>query len=1134
MRRPSVITSAWLCLVLLGCLGGGTGVYAIEVQDIAVVELEDATASVREIVVEKDVISEFLQTAQTAASGNATDFVMIPPDPVAPPILTPTLKEQKITKLRLRNGMGVYIVSDPGLEKSSMAVGVNVGSWSDPDEALGMAHFVEHMMFMGTKQHPKPGGFDDFLASHGAQISNAATGGQSTCYAFAVPHGAFEEGIERFSEFFTDPLFDSKGAAKEMHAVNQEFEMHKDQDGYRQYMVSNQLANPTHPKSRFTIGNLDTLSKVENKALVDWYTKHYSSNLMTVAVYTAHNASTVMPLIVEGLKGVPNREYHKQMVQVPVLRADLVKKVVHVKPLKDSRSVELQWEMPSKFAHTRLTRPDRLISRILGDEGKGSLAYRLREQHLALSVSVGMGNEGNNNALFAIQLSLTEKGMALRDQVIALVFKSIAEATKNGVKKYFFKEGLQQDLNSWKFQGRTADVFDAAMGAVGSMMKEPLETYPRTLYIAQQYDRKGAMEILKMLTPGTVYINQMGGKFPPEHLEGPVQTEKFYKAKFAIATIPTATMKLWETMATGGEDADIDQLWGASEFKLPPRNPYIPRHLKAGTVDSAAPKFPDLPHPELIKEDEFGKLYLGTDRVFGDPYISISILVRTPAAITEKYGPKAKILAELMLTCIEHSIKAATYPFSMASLSGGLGLGKGTNFYIDISGKVPKAEAYFALLKLLLDPLKRPLSSHTSKTTFEMIRKALVRSYANSLKSGPASSASRTLWTAFSNTNTPVEQLLKAAEEVEYQHVEEFVPELLKEFNLEAFLYGQINKKQATKLYQMAKESLQMQPGGESHAPTVEEVTKSAKEDDGAGKSLRKNSTALPTAKEFIDMFRVLPDGQGPWYMKANGIARGNATLLLVDGGHLPCDESLAFQVFYKEVGNMFFKELRTKQQTGYVAQSYTTLVARRTVAMFLVESSWAGPGDLLGRFEAFQKLVLDGLHNGTMCSHKQLEMVRQSMLSSYKKPIQNIQEMSGVLQSIVKEKDSDFDSPKKTKYLLEQLTREKIVRVANKVLSPANTRRVAVLYTAQGVEADAVPKHYQPFTATIGKLQKKPQYKCEVCFTCPVAPPPASPGNSATGDATNQTSTSGMNETVSMANDVTGQLSLDAAELFV
>jgi secreted Zn-dependent insulinase-like peptidase len=84
-----------------------------------------------------------------------------------------------------------------------------------------------------------------------------------------------------------------------MHAVNQEFEMHKDQDGYRQYMVDKQLSNPEHPNQRFTIGNLATLGKVKNEALVKWYQAHYSANLMTIAVFTAHPADDIKDLVAQ-------------------------------------------------------------------------------------------------------------------------------------------------------------------------------------------------------------------------------------------------------------------------------------------------------------------------------------------------------------------------------------------------------------------------------------------------------------------------------------------------------------------------------------------------------------------------------------------------------------------------------------------------------------------------------------------------------------------------------------------------------------------------------------------------------------------------------------------------------------------
>eukprot|EP00658_Telonema_sp_P-2_P064115 TRINITY_DN529_c0_g1_i12.p1 TRINITY_DN529_c0_g1~~TRINITY_DN529_c0_g1_i12.p1 ORF type:complete len:521 (+),score=146.89 TRINITY_DN529_c0_g1_i12:137-1564(+) len=335
------------------------------------------------------------------ASLEPTDdsYTVVDADQRLPGIETNALKSQKTMKLVLKNGMGVNIIHNPDLEASSMAVSMEVGSWSDPDDALGMAHFVEHMLFMGTKQHPKPGNFDDFLSANGAQISNAMTGSQSTTYAFSAPHAAFTEGVSRFSEFFTDPLFDSAGAQKEMHAVNQEFEMHKDQDLYRLYHVEKELANPHHPNHRFTIGNLDTLGNVTNAKLTAWYGSHYSSNLMHVAVYTAEPLDKVVELIVDKFSKVKNQNYQRQNVgAAPTMDPKLAGHVIHVKPLTAVRSVSLKWELPTEFASMTDTQPGRIVGTLLGDEGPNSLLAYLREEQLATGLQAGFETSGRDNA----------------------------------------------------------------------------------------------------------------------------------------------------------------------------------------------------------------------------------------------------------------------------------------------------------------------------------------------------------------------------------------------------------------------------------------------------------------------------------------------------------------------------------------------------------------------------------------------------------------------------------------------------------------------------------------------------------------------------------------------------------------
>jgi len=109
----------------------------------------------------------------------------------------------------------------------------------------------------------------------------------------------------------------------------------------------------------------------------------------------------------------------------------------------------------------------------------------------------------------------------------------------------------------------------------------------------------------------------------------------------------------------------------------------------------------------------------------------------------------------------------------------------------------------------------------------------------------------------------------------------------------------------------------------------------------------------------------------------------------------------------------------------------------------------------------------------------KKLDMIRSSMLSAFSKPIQNVQAMGSTLEGIVKDYDGDFSTMKKRKALLEGLTLDMIVKVAEKVLGTQNKRRLAVFYTPNKVPHDAAPSPYTAFNNKIGKFQRKPKYKC-------------------------------------------------------
>jgi len=122
---------------------------------------------------------------------------------------------------RLDNGMSVLLVSDSAASRGAAAIAVHVGSFSDPKDIPGLAHFAEHMCFLGTQKYPQEDDFSKFLASHGGS-SNAYTSSEDTVYYFDCSANYLGDALDRFSQFFSAPLFAPSATARELNAIESE------------------------------------------------------------------------------------------------------------------------------------------------------------------------------------------------------------------------------------------------------------------------------------------------------------------------------------------------------------------------------------------------------------------------------------------------------------------------------------------------------------------------------------------------------------------------------------------------------------------------------------------------------------------------------------------------------------------------------------------------------------------------------------------------------------------------------------------------------------------------------------------------------------------------------------------------
>jgi insulysin len=124
--------------------------------------------------------------------------------------------------IKLPNKLQCLLISDLEADKSAAALDVKVGASLDPKPLYGTAHFLEHMLFMGTKNFPDESEYSKFIENNGG-ANNAYTSLTDTNYHFDIANEAFGEALTRFSEFFKCPNFAESSTEREMKAVDSEF-----------------------------------------------------------------------------------------------------------------------------------------------------------------------------------------------------------------------------------------------------------------------------------------------------------------------------------------------------------------------------------------------------------------------------------------------------------------------------------------------------------------------------------------------------------------------------------------------------------------------------------------------------------------------------------------------------------------------------------------------------------------------------------------------------------------------------------------------------------------------------------------------------------------------------------------------
>ncbi len=600
------------------------------------------------------------------------------------PIQETIRKSEKDTRqyqaIRLDNDMVVLLVSDPQAVKSLSALVVPVGSLQDPADHQGLAHFLEHMTLMGSQKYPQPDSLAEFLKLHGGS-HNASTAPYRTAFYLEVENDALDGAVDRLADAIAAPLLDKKYADRERNAVNAELTMARTRDGMRMAQVSAETINPAHPAAHFSGGNLETLSDKPGSPVLDalhtFRDSWYSANLMKAVIYSNKPLPALARMAADTFGRVPNRQISRPEITVPVVTDAQKGIIIHYVPAMPRKVLRVEFRIDNNSDRFR-SKTDELVTYLIGNRSPGTLSDWLQKQGLAEGIRADSDPVVNGNSgVLAISATLTDKGLAHRDEVTAAIFSYLDLLRTQGIDKRYFDELAHVLALDFRYPSINRDM-DYVEWLADTMIRVPVEHALDVVNIADQYDPQAIKDRLAMMTPQNARIWYISPQEPHN------KTAYFVDAPYQVDKISEQTFADWQHKSQ------------AIQLRLPALNPYIPDDFTLIKSDKA------WPHPQLILDEPTLRVVYAPSQYFAsEPKADISLVLRNPQAMDSARR-------QVMFALNDYLAGIALDQLSNQAAVGGISFSTGAN-----NGLMVNANGYTQHLPALFSDLLQGYFSYT-------------------------------------------------------------------------------------------------------------------------------------------------------------------------------------------------------------------------------------------------------------------------------------------------------------------------------------------------------------------------------------------------------------------------------------
>ncbi len=796
----------------------------------------------------------------------------------------------------LKNGLKVIVVHDAKAIKSACSLEINVGSNHEPDAYPGLAHFLEHMMFLGTEKYPETDQFQTMIHNNGGEF-NAYTGGDRTHYYFNIQSEHLQKTVDQFSEFFKTPLLTVEHMDRERKNVDSEFRMYLNQDNWRVVDVNKETSSPAHPFHRFSVGNVDTLpgdKKALHAALTQFHQTFYSSDRMTLVLVGPQSTKQLMTVAQKYFSDIVQKET-PDMAELPLYTADQLGVDIKIKAQGNSRQLMILFALPD-FQENYKEQPLHLLSQFMGYEGEGSLYAALKNKGWITSLSSSTDSStGGSQDLLQLVFQLTPMGLTHVDDITQYTFNAAGLLKEHGYPEQFFKD--IQAIHQLEFTHHERE----SETTLASSLAHQLQKYDFTEVISSRYlmpdmSFEQAMVPLNKAIEALTHQNMRRFVISPDMIGQ--KTSKWFGVEYSLEALPSQIKRA---------DAKIKH---SKDLALPEPNAYIPENLKTQTQDSVQKP----QKPNLLEESENFVLWHVNDAAFTNPKANILINLVNPISMdTAEHQMQSSLYALLVF----EQLKQKLYPAVM--------VGESINLYAHPRGLTIQLGGYSDKQSVLLETLVSAFRHYEINTVdFNLLKERLIRELKNFDQLPLFQQAIKGLSSIFIDPSWHPTELQAALAKVTSHEIEALKKIFVENSRVEMFVSGNYSKNNAKNLAKVVKAHFNV-------------------------------DKTLPKVAALPNVYK-LPKGE-IHYKPIKSSDKNHALVFYAQSQEADNDSIAKAMILSRLIATPMYQALRVEKQMGYALGSFVNLQAKVNGLNFFVQSPDYTPEAI---YEAIQKFIAE------------------------------------------------------------------------------------------------------------------------------------------------------------------------------